>query len=115
MINAKNFIEFFERECNVVFIDQLTGKRALDIITKNKNKKITPIITLYINLIMIDFWSRRRVKMINKRKEHFLILSNSIKFNYIKFSFFHKYEKLQISLLYGFLTRYYNIYMTEDI
>jgi hypothetical protein len=34
-INAKNFIEFFEKECGVEFIDALTGERALDLIGKN--------------------------------------------------------------------------------
>ena len=42
MINAKSFMEFFERECNVVFIDQLTGKRALDIIAENEKQKDYP-------------------------------------------------------------------------
>ena|GEM_PF-3581215 len=42
MINAKSFMEFFERECNVVFIDQVTGKRALDIIAENEKQKDYP-------------------------------------------------------------------------
>ena len=29
-------MEFFERECNVQFIDQETGKRALDIIAEQE-------------------------------------------------------------------------------
>lgn len=38
-INAKNFMEFFEKECGVKFIDINTGKRALDIIADNESRK----------------------------------------------------------------------------
>ncbi len=38
-INAKNFMEFFEKECGVKFIDVNTGKRALDIIADSKSRK----------------------------------------------------------------------------
>ena len=36
MINAKNFMEFFENEFNVQFVDSKTGKRALDIVAENE-------------------------------------------------------------------------------
>ena len=36
MIDAKNFMEFFEKEFNVQFIDNETGKRALDIVAENE-------------------------------------------------------------------------------
>ena len=36
MIDAKSFIEFFEKECNVKFIDAETGESALDIIAKKE-------------------------------------------------------------------------------
>jgi len=36
-INAKNFMEFFESECGVEFVDTATGKRALDIINENRH------------------------------------------------------------------------------
>jgi len=36
MINARNFMEFFEKECNVQFIDQKTGRRALNIIAEEE-------------------------------------------------------------------------------
>jgi hypothetical protein len=38
-INAKNFMEFFEKECGVKFVDINTGKRALDIITDNESRR----------------------------------------------------------------------------
>ena len=38
-INAKNFMEFFEKECGIKFIDVNTGKRALDIIADSETRK----------------------------------------------------------------------------
>jgi hypothetical protein len=38
-INAKNFMEFFEKECGVKFIDINTGKCALDIIADSESRK----------------------------------------------------------------------------
>lgn len=38
-INAKNFMEFFEKECGVKFVDINTGKRALDIIADNESRR----------------------------------------------------------------------------
>ena len=37
-INAKNFMEFFENQCGVKFVDISTGKNALDLI--NEREKI---------------------------------------------------------------------------
>ena len=37
MIDEKSFIEFFEKEYGVIFVDSKTGMKALDVI---ENKKI---------------------------------------------------------------------------
>jgi len=42
MITAKNFMEFFEKEFNVQFIDSQSGRRALDIIAENEKGKDNP-------------------------------------------------------------------------
>ena len=39
MINPKSFMEFFEKECGVQFIDTESGKKALDIIAEKEEKK----------------------------------------------------------------------------
>ena len=36
MINDKNFMEFFEKEFNVQFIDVKTGKRALEVVAEKE-------------------------------------------------------------------------------
>ncbi len=38
-LNAKSFMEFFEKEYGVEFIDSNTGKRALDIIADSESRK----------------------------------------------------------------------------
>ena len=38
MIDAKKFMEFFEKECNVRFIDMKTGKKALGVLSEENNK-----------------------------------------------------------------------------
>jgi hypothetical protein len=40
MIDAKSFMEFFEKEFDVQFIDSLTGKKVLDIIAENEKKPV---------------------------------------------------------------------------
>lgn len=42
MIDAKRFMEFFEKEFNVQFIDAQTGKKALDLITEDEKRKYNP-------------------------------------------------------------------------
>ena len=37
-INAKNFMEFFENQCGIKFVDSATGQSALDLI--NEREKI---------------------------------------------------------------------------
>ena len=39
MIDAKSFMEFFEKECNVKFVDHKTGKSVLDIIAERDKRK----------------------------------------------------------------------------
>lgn len=39
MIDAKSFMEFFEKEYDVSFVDANTGKRALDIIAIDEQEK----------------------------------------------------------------------------
>jgi len=38
MISAKEFMEFFEKEYNVKFVDAKTGKHALDVLSENSKK-----------------------------------------------------------------------------
>ena len=38
MIDAKSFIEFFEEEFNIEFVDQQTGERVLDIIAESDER-----------------------------------------------------------------------------
>jgi hypothetical protein len=39
VINAKSFMEFFERENGIIFIDTTTGEKALDIIRAQEEQK----------------------------------------------------------------------------
>ena len=50
MIDAKSFMEFFENEYGIKFIDQKTGKRAIDVIAENKKAKNDPCMSLLANL-----------------------------------------------------------------
>jgi len=38
MIDAKSFVEFFEKEYGVKFVDANTGKKVLDIMAEKENK-----------------------------------------------------------------------------
>ena len=38
MIDDKSFMEFFEKEFNVKFVDAKTGESAADIISRNREK-----------------------------------------------------------------------------
>jgi len=40
MIDAKSFMEFFEKECGVKFVDAETGRDALDVVTERDRKNI---------------------------------------------------------------------------
>ena len=42
MIDAKSFMEFFEKEYGVTFVDGNTGKKALDIIAEKENTQGNP-------------------------------------------------------------------------
>ena len=42
MITAKEFMEFFEKEYNVKFVDAKTGKHALDVLSENTKKSENP-------------------------------------------------------------------------
>jgi hypothetical protein len=42
MINPKSFIEFCKKELKVEFVDITTGKRVLDLIVEEDNKKKHP-------------------------------------------------------------------------
>jgi len=42
MITAKEFMEFFEKEYNVKFVDAKTGKHALDVLSENSKKSEYP-------------------------------------------------------------------------
>ena len=42
MIDAKSFMEFFEKEYGVTFVDGNTGKKTLDIIAKKEKTQGNP-------------------------------------------------------------------------
>ena len=42
MIDAKSFMEFFEKEYGVTFVDAQTGKKALDVITEKEQIRSNP-------------------------------------------------------------------------
>ena len=42
MIDAKSFMEFFEREYGVTLIDSKTGKKALEIVAENEKSRSNP-------------------------------------------------------------------------
>jgi hypothetical protein len=42
MIDAKSFIEFFEKEYEVTVVDNKTGEKALDIIAKKEKTQSNP-------------------------------------------------------------------------
>ena len=42
MIDAKSFMEFFEKEYGVTFVDGKTGRKALDVVAENVKSRDNP-------------------------------------------------------------------------